>query len=159
VVVVPALVPAIVVGVDESDSVAITGEIGELAGAEDTMPVDALSLVYGLHVRLRSLPDITILSWIAGSMLSVIVPPVAVKGPTVAGVDGRLSVMPVDGIGLGRGALMAISPAETVAGVAPTALTFTTAVPVIAVFPNAAAAEAIDDGMMTCVWKFDALNV
>jgi hypothetical protein len=156
---VPAPVPAIVVGVDESVSVAITGEIGEPPGAEDTIPVDALSFVYGLHVRLRSLPDTTNVSWTIGSRVSVIVSPVAVKGPTVPGVDGRLSAMPVDGIGLGRGALMAISPAETVAGVAPVASTLTTAVPVIAVFPSAAAAEAIDDGMVTCVWKFDALNV
>jgi hypothetical protein len=159
VVVVPAPVPAIVVGVAESDSVAITGETGEPEGAEDTMPVGALLLVYGLHVRLRSLPDTTNVSWTIGSRVSVMASPVAVKGPTVPGVEGSSSVMPVDGTGLGRGALMAMSPADTVAGVAPVASTLTTAVPVIAVFPSAAAAEAIDDGMVTCVWKFDALNV
>jgi hypothetical protein len=156
---VPVPVPLIVVGVDEIDSVATTGEMGEPGGAEDTIPVDALSFVYGLHVRVRSLPDTTNVSWTAGSMVSVMLSPVAVKGPTVPGVEGRLSVIPVDGTGLGRGALMAISPAATVAGVAPAASTLTIAVPVIAVFPNAAAAEAIDDGMVTRVWKFDALNV
>jgi len=155
----PVPVPLIVVGVDEIDSVAITGEMGEPGGAEDTIPVDALSFVYGLQVRLRSLPDTTNVSWTIGSRVSVTVSAVAVKGPTVPGVGGRFSVIPVDGIGLGRGALIAISPAATVAGVAPVASTLTTAVPVIAVFPSAAAADAIDDGMVTCVWKFDALNV
>ena len=155
----PVPVPLIVVGVDEIDSVAITGEMGAPGGAEDTIPVDALSFVYGLHVRLRSLPDTTKVSWTIGSRVSVMVSPVAVKGPTVPGVDGRFNVMPVDGTGLGRGALIAISPPATVAGVAPVASTLTTAVPVIAVFPSAAAADAIDDGMVTCVWKFDTLNV
>jgi hypothetical protein len=159
VVVVPAPVPAIVVGVEEENSVAITGEMGEPGGAEEVMPVDALLLVYGLQVRPRSLPDTTSVSWTTGSSVSVMASPVAVKGPTVPGVDGRFSVMPVDGIGLGRGTLMAMSPAEIVAGLAPLASTLTTAVPEIAVFPSAAAAEAIEDGMVTCVWKFDALNV
>jgi len=169
-------VPMIVVGVDDVavvavvgvepavvepavvEPVAITGEMGELTGAEDAMPVGALSFGYGLHTRLRLLPDTFSVRSIAGSTVRVMAPPVAVNGPTVPGVEGRFSVMPVDGIGLGRGALMAISPAESDAGVAPVASTLTTAVPAIAVFPSAWAADAMDEGRVTCVWKLDKLN-
>ena len=66
-----APVPAIVVGVEEKNSVAITGEMGESGGAEEVMPVDALLLVYGLQVRPRSLPDTTSVSWTTGSSVSV----------------------------------------------------------------------------------------
>ena len=164
-------VPTVVVGVDDVavvavvgvepavvGPVAITGEMGEPTGAEDARPVDALLFAYGVHVRLRLLPDTTNVSWTIGSSVRVTAPPAAVNGPTVPGVEGRFSVMPVDGIGLERGALMVISPAESDAGVAPVASTLTTAVPAIAVFPSARAADAMDEGRVTCIWKLDKLN-
>ena len=84
--------------------------------------------------------------------------PVAVNGPMVVGGEGRSKVRPVGGTGLGMGALKARSPDAIEAGVAPVASTATAAVPVMDGFPRAAAAETIDDGSVSEVWKFAALN-
>jgi hypothetical protein len=140
------------------DPVAITGEALAPPGALDTMPVGAALLGYGLHVKLRSLPDITSVNEMAGSTVSVTWPPVGVKGPMVPADDGRSKVRPVAGSGLGMGTLMSMGPDDTVAGVAPTASTFTTASPTIAELPRAAAAPAIDDGSVSWVWKLVASN-
>ena len=131
---------------------AITGAALAPAGAVEEMPVGAVLFGYGLQVRLRVLPDTTSASEMAGSTVMLMVPPEAVKGPTVPGVEGRLSVRPVDGTGLGIGALMVIGGAATDAGVAPVASTLTWAVPVMAEFPSAAAADTIELGSDTLDW-------
>ncbi len=97
-------------------------------------------------------------SEMAGSTVSEMAPPEAVNGPTVPGVEGSTSERPVDGTGLGMGASMEIGAEATVAGVAPVASTSTLAVPKIAEFPNAAAAETIALGSGTVVWNPVRLN-
>ena len=98
------------------------------------------------------LPDTTRPSETAGSTVRLMAPPEAVKGPTVPGVEGRTSVRPVDGTGLGMGALMVMVGAATDAGVAPVASTLSVAVPAMAEFPRAAAAETIELGRSTVDW-------
>jgi hypothetical protein len=85
----------------------------------------------------------------AGSTVRVMAPPVAVNGPTVVGVAGNFKVRPDEGIGLGIGALMVMVPLEIDAGVLPVASTFVRAVPAMAEFPKAAAAETIEEGRAT----------
>src|ERR1700676_5431276 len=74
-----------------------------------------------------------------------------------AGV-GSVSETPVGGIGDGRGTSMFIAPVEICAGVAPTASTDPVAVPVMAVFPKAAAADAMLAGIVSVVWYPVRLN-
>ena len=117
-----------------------------------TIPVATLLLGYGVHVRLRSLPDTTNVKAMAGSTVRVMAPPDAVKGPTVPGVEGSTRESPVGGTGLGIGALIVMVGAATAAGVAPVASTLSVAVPVMAEFPSAAAAETMELGRTTVDW-------
>ena len=112
------------------------------------MPLATALFGYGVHVRFRLLPDTTRVRLMAGSTVRLMAPPVAVKGPTVAGVAGRASVIPAAGTGLGMGALIVTGGAVTDAGVAPVASTLSVAVPVIDEFPSAAAAPAMALGRM-----------
>jgi len=130
-------------------AVAMTGEAFAAVGADATIPVVSELLGYGVHVRLRVLPDTTNPSEMAGSTVTVMAPPDAVKGPTVPGVEGRFRARPVVGTGLGIGASMVIGGAATEAGVAPVASTLRLAVPVMAEFPRAAAAETMEEGSAT----------
>jgi hypothetical protein len=141
----------VVVG-DPEVAAAITGDAFAADGGEDTIPVWALLFGYGLHVRLRSLPDTTSVRLMAGSTVRLMAPPVAVKGPTVPGVAGRTRARPVDGTGLGIGALIMMGGAATEAGVAPVASTLRLALPVMAEFPSAAAAPTIALGRTTVDW-------
>jgi hypothetical protein len=77
--------------------------------------------------------------------------PVAVKGPTVCAVEGTDKVTPAEGTGLGMVTVKSSGPTFVVAGVAPVASTLVTALPVMAVFPRAAAAAAMAAGMSTTV--------
>ena len=138
--------------VPPADAVAMTGEAFAAVGAVEVIPVGAELLGYGVHVRLRVLPDTTNPSEMAGSTVTVIAPPDAVKGPTVPAVEGRTSDRPVDGTGLGIGALMVMGGAATEAGVAPVASTLRLAVPVMAEFPRAAAADTMELGSSTVDW-------
>src|ERR1039458_10215866 len=70
----------VVVVVDPPLAAAITGEALGAVGAALTMPVVALLLGYGVHVRVRSLPDTTSVRLMAGSTVRLMAPPVAVKG-------------------------------------------------------------------------------
>jgi hypothetical protein len=140
---------ACVVDVVPDDELAITGDEGPPTGAEATMPVWAELFGYGLHSRFKVLPEITSAREMLGSTVRVMEPPVAVKGPMVAAGDGRFSVIPVTGMGLGNGALMVRLPLESDAGLAPVASTSVTAVPSIEEFPSASAAEAIELGRTT----------
>ena len=101
---------------DPAEAVAITGGAGEPVGAVLTMPVAAVLFGYGVQVSVRVLPDTFNDREMAGSTVRLMAPPVAVKGPTVPGVDGRLSNRPEAGTGLGMATLMAIEPLEIVAG-------------------------------------------
>jgi len=141
-----------VVVVDPPLATAITGDTSAPDGGEDTIPVAALLFGYGVQVRLRSLPDTTNVRAIAGSTVRVTAPPEAVNGPTVPGADGSTRERPVGGTGLGIGALIAIGGAATEAGVAPVASTLSAAVPVMAEFPNAAAAATMALGSDTVDW-------
>ena len=136
---------------DPAEAVAITGDAGEPVGAVLTMPVAAVLFGYGVQVSVRVLPDTFNDREMAGSTVRLMAPPVAVKGPTVPGVDGRLSNRPEAGTGLGMAALMAIEPLEIVAGVAPVASTFRVAVPAMAELPRAWAAETMELGRATVV--------
>ena len=85
-------------------------------------------------------------------------PPEAVNGPTVWGVAGSASNRPAEGTGDGIGASIEMEGAATAAGVAPVASTLSAAVPVMAEFPNAAAAPTIEAGRATVVWNPVKLN-
>jgi len=157
--VVGGVVPVVVLEPDElvvvpdpAVAVAMTGEAFAAVGAEEVIPVVSELLGYGVQVRLRVLPEMTSPSEMAGSTVRVMAPPDAVKGPTVPGVEGRFRVRPVDGTGLGIGALMLIVGAATDAGVAPVASTLRLAVPVMAEFPRAAAADTMELGSRTVDW-------
>ena len=76
---------------------------------------------------------------------------VAVKGPTVCGVEGNDSDTPASGMGLGNGRLKVSGPTGVVAGVAPLASTWAVAEP-DKVGETAAAAEASEAGRFTTVW-------
>ncbi len=78
-------------------------------------------------------------------------PPVAVNGPTVAGLEGTTRVIPEDGTGLGIGTSKGMPPREIDEGVAPAASTVVDMVPERVKLPRAAAAEAIEDGIGTCI--------
>jgi hypothetical protein len=142
----------VVVVVPEEVAVAMTGEIGDPAGARATMPVGAELFEYGWQVRLRSLPDTTRVSATSESTVREMAPPPAVNGPTVAGVDGSMSVKPAEGTGEGMGTLMASAPDGIDAGVAPAASTAVSAVPMMAEFPRAAAAPTMAPGSATVDW-------
>jgi hypothetical protein len=142
----------VVVVVDPPLASAMIGLSLGAVGASGTMPVGSLLFGYGVHVRSRSLPDTTNVSDMAGSTVRVMAPPEAVKGPTVPGVEGRTRERPVDGTGLGIGALISMGGAATVAGVAPVASTLSVALPVMAEFPSAAAAATIALGRTTVDW-------
>ncbi len=155
--VVAAVVGAGVEAPDEA--VAITGDAGEPDGVELTMPVAAVLFGYGVHVSVSVLPETFSAREMAGSTVRLMAPPVAVKGPTDAGVEGNINVRPVAGTGLGIGALMTRLPLEIEAGVAPVASTLVTAVPAMAEFPSAAAADTMDVGRATMDWYPVRLNV
>jgi len=142
----------VVVVPDPAVAVAMTGEAFAAVGADETIPVVSELLGYGVQVRLRVLPEMTSPSEMAGSTVSVIAPPEAVNGPTVPAVEGRTSDRPVDGTGLGIGASMVMGAAATDAGVAPVASTLRLAVPVMAEFPRAAAADTMEFGSSTVDW-------
>ena len=77
---------------------------------------------------------------------------VALKGPTVWGVEGKERATPELGTGEGMGRLMLSGPTAMSAGVAPLASTWAVAVPEMEEFPRAAAVLTIDDGRSTMVW-------
>jgi hypothetical protein len=149
----------VVVVVDPPLATAMTGLAFPSEGGPLTIPVATLLFGYGVQVRLRSLPDTTNVKEIAWSTVRVIAPPEAVKGPTVPGVEGRTKERPVDGTGLGIRALIAMGGAASVAGVAPVASTLIVALPAMAEFPSAAAAETMLLGRTTVDWKLVKLNV
>ena len=117
-------------------------------GALETMPVAALLFGIGLARQVRACcPTRSAPADDVGSTVRVTAPPVAVKGPTVPGGEGRSKVRPVGGTGLGMGALMSMRPDETVAGVGAGGVDPDhRASPMMAELPSAAAAETIDDG-------------
>jgi len=150
--VVVLVAPEEVVVPDPAVAVAMTGDAFAALGADEVIPVVAELLGYGVHVRLRVLPEMTSPSEMAGSTVSVMAPPDAVKGPTVPAVEGRTNDRPDAGTGLGIGALMLIVGAATDTGVAPVASTLRLAVPVMAEFPSAAAADTMELGSRTVDW-------
>jgi hypothetical protein len=105
-----------------------------------------------VHVRSSVEPEIARSSETDGSTVRLMAPPEAVKGPIVVGVAGRFRVRPAVGTGLGIGALMAMVPLESDAGVAPVASTLVTAEPEIEEFPSAVAADTIELGRATMDW-------
>jgi hypothetical protein len=137
---------------DPPFAVAIIGDALGAVGAALTIPVAALLFGYGVQVRLSVLPDTVSDNEMAGSTVRVIAPPEAVNGPTVTAVDGRISSSPVAGTGLGIGASIVIAGAAIVAGEAPVASTLSWAVPTMAEFPSAAAAETMEAGSDTVDW-------
>lgn len=72
-----------------------------------------------MHVRARVLPEITNVRSATWDWVTVMAPPLAVKGPTVAGWLGMSRVTPVEGGGSGSGSLNAMLGLAIVAGVAP----------------------------------------
>jgi hypothetical protein len=149
----------VAVGAAPEVALAMTGDALAAVGAAATMPVAALLFGYGVHVSCRVLPETTSDRATAGSTVRLMAPPVAVKGPTVAGVVGRFSVSPDAGTGLGIGALIVTGGAATDAGVAPVASTLSVAVPVMEEFPRAAAADTMALGSTTVVELLVRLNV
>jgi hypothetical protein len=147
-----AVVGAPVVGGADAAEVAIVGDSGAPDGALVAMPVDALLLGYAMHDSDRALPDTTRVSLALLSWLTEMGPPDAVNGPTVPAVAGITRSTPDDGTGFGSTALKLIEPVEIEGGVAPLASTVAVALPAMSLLPRAAAADAIEDGMVTCVW-------
>jgi hypothetical protein len=102
-------------------------------------------------VSTRLLPDTTSVSWTLVSSARVMAPPDAVNGPMVPAGDGSVSATPVEGTGDGRGALKVIVPLGIDVGVAPVASTVAVALPMMALLPRAAAADAMLVGMVSVV--------
>jgi hypothetical protein len=147
-----AVVGAPVVGGADVAEVAIVGDSGEPVGALATMPVDALLLGYAMQDSESALPDTSSVSLALLSSLIEMGPPDAVNGPTVPAVAGITRSTPDDGTGFGSTALKLIDPVEIEGGVAPLASTAAVAVPAMSLLPSAAAADAIEDGIVTWVW-------
>ena len=119
-----------VVGIVTLPAVTITGEMGEASGGPTAMPEGALSSGYAVHVQVEVAPrdhegqvDSRVLGDGDASLL------VAVKGPTVIGVDGTVKGTPDGGTGLGRGTSKLNGPVGSEAGVAPWASIVAVAVP------------------------------
>jgi hypothetical protein len=105
-----------------------------------------------VHRRLSGLPDTSRVrsAWDASEI--VMVAALAVNGPTEMGGDGMAMSRPPVGTGLGMGVSNGSVGVSSWVGVAPVASRVAVAEPLITVFPNAAAASTIDDGMLNCVW-------
>jgi hypothetical protein len=104
-----------------------------------------------VQVKARALPAMVSDRLADESSCIVIELLVAVKGPTVSGVEGSDRDTPASGIGLGKGRLKSSGPTGVVAGVAPLASTWAVADPA-RVGETAAAAEASEAGRFTTVW-------
>jgi hypothetical protein len=104
-----------------------------------------------VQVRVRGLPATVRVRLAAESSDNVTELPVAVKGPTVSGVEGSDKVTPASGMGLGSATLKSRGPTDVVAGVAPAASIWAVAEP-DRVGWMAAAALANDAGRFTTVW-------
>ena len=104
---------------------AISGEKGCPKGWNVVMPLGRLLLGNDSQLKLNggavSVPEAKTVKLICGAWVIVIVPPDAVKGPTVVGDDGTDNVRPDAGTGDGMGALKLIAAGVMEAGVAPVA--------------------------------------
>ena len=105
-----------------------------------------------MHVRLSGLPETSRVKLAILSCDTVMLPPLAVKDPSVPAELGSSSVRPLLGTGLGMGTSKSIAPVDMVEGVAPVTSSSAVAVPEIDVLPKAAAALTRLAGIETVVW-------
>ena len=131
---------------------AMTGAVTAPTGLDVTIPVGSRLFGYVLQRRSRMLPDTSRLNWMAASWVTMMPPPDAVKGPIVAGDEGRLSGSPEGGTGEGMGTSKLMVPVDMDEGVAPEVSIDVVAVPLSVLLPRAAAAETMLEGRSTVVW-------
>ncbi len=141
-------------------AVAMIVEMGRPGGVLSEKPDGNVLLGYEEQVKSISpmpSPSMSVV-FETGSSLTVMLELVAVKGPTVAGVDGTSSATPEGGTGSGRGMSNAIDPVESDDGVAPVASMVVDSVPVREVSPVASASCTTAAGSCSCTWRPVTLN-
>ena len=130
---------------------AITGAMGLPVGAVVEIPEGTELFGYDVQVSVNGEPPTSSVRLVEESSSTVICEPVAVKGPSVVGDDGTVSVTPASGTGVGMSTLKFSVPVDSVAGVAPDTSSCPEAEP-LSVGEMAAAALARVEGRLTEVW-------
>ena len=112
----------VVVGGGLAPAATMTGERGGPVGAAvpaGRMPDGNVSFGYDVHVSASGEPATTKVSVVEGSFCTLTVFPLAVNGPSVAGVDGTVRATPEVGTGVGNVTLKLSVPVGIDGGVAP----------------------------------------